>query len=64
MLVMPLGDTLVQMQRVSETAWSSRQLLNVSFALLRAPTKEESAEPIKLGNKIAVYVCRVYSKVR
>ncbi|XP_052752289.1 uncharacterized protein LOC113517190 [Galleria mellonella] len=47
-LVMPLNDNLVQMQRVSETEWNCRMLLNVSFAPLREPAKNETQELIRL----------------
>ncbi|KAG6461045.1 hypothetical protein O3G_MSEX012385 [Manduca sexta] len=47
-LVMPLNDNLIQVRRMSENLWNSRNLLHVSFASLRMPTKEESADLIKL----------------
>lgn len=46
---MPLNDNLIQVRRVGEAEWVSRSLLNVSFATLRVPTKDESADVIKLG---------------
>lgn len=46
-LVMPLNDNLVQMKRVTVDHWVSRNLLNVSFATLRIPTKEEALELIR-----------------
>ncbi|KAM3961852.1 LOW QUALITY PROTEIN: uncharacterized protein ACR2FA_004176 [Aphomia sociella] len=50
-LVMPLNDKLVQVQRVSETEWNSRMLLNVSFAPLREPVKNSNEELIKLDEQ-------------
>ncbi|XP_063822120.1 EZH inhibitory protein-like [Ostrinia nubilalis] len=47
-LVMPLNDNLIQVRRVGDAEWVSRSLLNVSFATLRVPTKEEAADLIKL----------------
>ncbi|XP_047988387.1 uncharacterized protein LOC125227993 [Leguminivora glycinivorella] len=47
-LVMPLNDNLVQVKRVGEAEWTSRSVLNVSFATLRVPTKEEAGELIRL----------------
>ncbi|XP_063620681.1 uncharacterized protein LOC134793086 [Cydia splendana] len=47
-LVMPLNDNLVQVKRVGETEWTSRSVLNVSFATLRVPTKEEAGDLIRL----------------
>lgn len=46
---MPLNDNLVQMKRVTVDHWVSRNLLNVSFATLRIPTKEEALELIRPG---------------
>lgn len=48
-LVMPLNDNLVQIKRTCVDGWSSRNLLNVSFATLRVPTKEEASDLLKLG---------------
>ncbi|XP_063378534.1 protein PRRC2A-like [Cydia fagiglandana] len=47
-LVMPLNDNLVQVKRVGESEWTSRSVLNVSFATLRVPTKEEAGDLIRL----------------
>ncbi|XP_026742895.1 uncharacterized protein LOC113504677 [Trichoplusia ni] len=47
-LVMPLNDNLVQIKRNGVDEWSSRNLLNVSFATLKIPTHEEAGEIIKL----------------
>ncbi|KAL4719478.1 hypothetical protein ACJJTC_018360 [Scirpophaga incertulas] len=47
-LVMPLNDHLVQIRRTSENNWTSRNLLNVSFATLREPTKEQAGNLVKL----------------
>lgn len=41
-LVMPLNDQLLQIRRVTETEWSSRNVLPVSFATLVTPCKEKS----------------------
>lgn len=46
---MPLSDTLVQLRRVSESHWTRRNLLNVSFAKLKDPTKEEYDNLLTLG---------------
>ncbi|KAL0893488.1 hypothetical protein ABMA27_013686 [Loxostege sticticalis] len=51
LLVMPLNDNLIQVRRVGEAEWVSRSLLNVSFATLRVPTKDESADVIKLDEQ-------------
>ncbi|XP_059061234.1 uncharacterized protein LOC131854120 [Achroia grisella] len=53
-LVMPLNDNLVQMERVSETEWTTRTLLNVSFAPLREPCKSETSELIRLEEQCPV----------
>ncbi|XP_039747201.1 uncharacterized protein LOC120624618 isoform X2 [Pararge aegeria] len=47
-LVMPLNDTLLQVRRVSVDKWTSRSLLNVSFATLRIPSAEEAANQLTL----------------
>ncbi|XP_061711766.1 uncharacterized protein LOC133521052 isoform X2 [Cydia pomonella] len=47
-LVMPLNDNLVQVKRLGEAEWTSRSVLNVSFATLRVPTKEEAGDLIRL----------------
>lgn len=47
-LVMPLNDNLIQVKRVSPTEWTTKNLLHVSFASLKVPTKEESTEHVKL----------------
>lgn len=41
-LVMPLNDQLLQVRRVSETDWSSKSVLPVSFATLITPTKDKA----------------------
>lgn len=46
---MPLNDNLVQVKRTAIDVWTSKTLLNVSFATLRVPTKEEAADLIRLG---------------
>lgn len=38
-LVMPLNDQLLQITRLSDTAWDVRSLLPVSFATLILPAK-------------------------
>ncbi|XP_075992961.1 uncharacterized protein LOC142987894 isoform X2 [Anticarsia gemmatalis] len=50
-LVMPLNENLVQIKRTSEDGWSSKILLNVSFATLRVPTKDETNDLIKLDEQ-------------
>lgn len=47
-LVMPLNDNLLQVRRVGEAEWVSRSVLNVSFATLRVPSKEEADDLVKL----------------
>nr|CAD0196585.1 unnamed protein product [Chrysodeixis includens] len=47
-LVMPLNDNLVQIKRHAVDEWSSRNLLNVSFATLKIPTREEAGDVVKL----------------
>ncbi|CAG9783457.1 unnamed protein product [Diatraea saccharalis] len=54
LLVMPLNDNLLQVRRVGETEWVSRSLLNVSFASLRVPTKDEAIDLIKLEEQTPV----------
>ncbi|XP_013195975.2 uncharacterized protein LOC106139137 isoform X2 [Amyelois transitella] len=53
-LVMPLDDNLVQVKRLSESEWSSRTVLNVSFATLTIPSKEESANLLRLDEQTPV----------
>lgn len=53
-LVMPLNDNLVQIKRNGVDEWSSRNLLNVSFATLKIPTHEEAGDIIKLGKTLSV----------
>lgn len=48
-LVMPLNDTLQHVRRVGENQWVTRNMLNVSFATLRAPSRDESAQLLTLG---------------
>lgn len=43
-LVMPLDDNLLQIRRISDTEWSTKSLLNVSFATLIVPSKDESTQ--------------------
>ncbi|CAH0718689.1 unnamed protein product, partial [Brenthis ino] len=53
-LVMPLNDTLLQIRRVEDNKWTSRSLLNVSFATLRLPSREEAAVHVKLDDQTPV----------
>ncbi|XP_050345033.1 dentin sialophosphoprotein-like isoform X2 [Nymphalis io] len=53
-LVMPLNDTLQQVRRVGENKWVTRSLLNVSFATLRTPSREEAAQHVKLDKQTPV----------
>ncbi|XP_053625742.1 uncharacterized protein LOC128683808 [Plodia interpunctella] len=53
-LVMPLEDNLVQVRRVSDHEWTSRTVLNVSFATLSVPTKQDAANLIKLDEQTPV----------
>ncbi|XP_063409994.1 protein-L-isoaspartate O-methyltransferase domain-containing protein 1-like [Mytilus trossulus] len=41
-LVMPLNDQLLQVKRVDEAKWESKNVMSVSFATLIAPTEEEA----------------------
>lgn len=41
-LVMPLSDQLLQIRRVDETEWVSKNVLPVSFATLQTPAKEKT----------------------
>ncbi|KAI8435418.1 hypothetical protein MSG28_003725 [Choristoneura fumiferana] len=47
-LVMPLNDNLVQVKRVGDAEWTSKNLLNVTFASLRIPDQQEAAELVHL----------------
>ncbi|KAJ2952431.1 hypothetical protein O0L34_g6736 [Tuta absoluta] len=47
-LIMPLNDNLLQVKRTGPTEWVTRSLLNVSFATLRVPTKEEQGAVFRL----------------
>ncbi|XP_045785553.1 dentin matrix acidic phosphoprotein 1-like isoform X2 [Maniola jurtina] len=53
-LVMPLNDTLLQVRRLGEDKWTSRSLLNVSFATLRIPTAEEATNKVTLDKQTPV----------
>ncbi|XP_046964897.1 uncharacterized protein LOC124533570 isoform X2 [Vanessa cardui] len=53
-LVMPLNDTLQQVRRVGDNKWVTRSLLNVSFATLRTPSREEAAQHVKLDKQSPV----------
>ncbi|KAJ8725345.1 hypothetical protein PYW08_003528 [Mythimna loreyi] len=53
-LVMPLNDNLVQIKRTAVDNWNCRSLLNVSFATLRVPNKDDYKEfsrPIHLDEQ-------------
>lgn len=41
---MPLNDTLVQVRRVGVREWTSRSLLNVSFAPLQLPPADTGTD--------------------
>ena len=47
-LVMPLNDHLLQITRTSETTWSIKSVLPVSFASLVMPTANDAANGVKL----------------
>ncbi|XP_068629852.1 uncharacterized protein [Battus philenor] len=49
-LVMPLKDMLLQVKRLGESEWSTRSLLNVTFAPLRMPASD-STEVVKLDEQ-------------
>lgn len=53
-LVMPLNENLLQVRRVSATEWTTRNLLNVSFATLRVPSDAEKGEHLRLGEDIGI----------
>ncbi|RVE43330.1 hypothetical protein evm_012034 [Chilo suppressalis] len=55
LLVMPLNDNLLQVRRVGEAEWVSRSLLNVSFASLRVPSKDEATDLLKLEGLNALH---------
>ncbi|KAJ0180225.1 hypothetical protein K1T71_003629 [Dendrolimus kikuchii] len=50
-LVMPLNDSLVQIRHDTAEEWSTQNILNVSFATLKAPTEEEATDFIKLDDQ-------------
>ncbi|KAG7307038.1 hypothetical protein JYU34_007169 [Plutella xylostella] len=50
-LVMPLNENLLQVRRVSATEWTTRNLLNVSFATLRVPSDAEKGEHLRLDEQ-------------
>ena len=45
-LVMPMGDELLQIKRKSETLWTNHAVLSVSFASLLLPSDDATAEVI------------------
>lgn len=47
-LVMPLNDQLVCITRTSETVWSSKSVMSVSFATLVTPTQTENDLVVEL----------------
>ncbi|XP_061175493.1 protein-L-isoaspartate O-methyltransferase domain-containing protein 1-like [Saccostrea echinata] len=47
-LVMPLNDQLVCITRTSETVWSSKSVMSVSFATLVTPTQAENVNVVEL----------------
>lgn len=47
-LVMPLNDQLVCISRTSDTVWSSKSVMSVSFATLVSPTQVESVSAVDL----------------
>lgn len=47
-LVMPLNDQLLQVKRVDEAKWESKNVMSVSFATLIAPTEEEANNVVEL----------------
>ncbi|XP_047528293.1 uncharacterized protein LOC125064973 isoform X1 [Vanessa atalanta] len=53
-VVMPLNDTLQQVRRVGDNKWVTRNLLNVSFATLRTPSRDEAAQHVKLDKQSPV----------
>lgn len=46
-LVMPLNDQLLQIRRISETSWETKNVLPVSFASL-VPPKDSNTETVEL----------------
>lgn len=47
-LVMPLNDQLLQIRRISETSWETKNVLPVSFASLVLPSKGSQDETVEL----------------
>lgn len=47
-LVMPLNDQLLQIKRVEEAKWESKNVMSVSFATLISPTEEEASKTSEL----------------
>ncbi|XP_026329511.1 protein-L-isoaspartate O-methyltransferase domain-containing protein 1-like isoform X2 [Hyposmocoma kahamanoa] len=52
-LVLPLNDNLLQVRRLGSNEWSTRSLLNVSFATMRLPLKGQNPDLIRLDDRFA-----------